>query len=84
MNTLKAELHSLVDMLPEHSAAVVKKCMEFMLKEQDDVVIRAFINAPEDDEPTTTEDLAAIAEAREDIKAGRVFSLDEVKRDLGI
>ncbi len=30
------------------------------------------------------ESLAALRESEEDVKAGRVFSLDEVKRELGL
>lgn len=39
---------------------------------------------PEDDEPLTAEEKAAIDESDEDIAAGRVSSLDEVKNELGI
>ena len=36
-----------------------------------------------DDEQLTEEDKIAIAVAEEDVKAGRVYSLDEIKRQLG-
>lgn len=36
-----------------------------------------------DDEQLTEEDKFAIAKAEEDVKAGRVYSLDEIKRQLG-
>ena len=36
-----------------------------------------------DDEQLTEEDKIAIAKAEEDVKAGRVYSLDEIKRQLG-
>jgi hypothetical protein len=41
-------------------------------------------NAPIDDEPVTPEDVAAIAEAREDVAQGRTTSLAEVRRKLGL
>jgi hypothetical protein len=36
-----------------------------------------------DDEPLTKEELEAIQESEEDIKAGRVYSLEEVAKELG-
>jgi len=39
--------------------------------------------APLDDEPLTDEDREAIREAREDFAAGRVVSLEELRRELG-
>jgi hypothetical protein len=44
-------------------------------------VIAAFRNAPEDDEPWTAEDEAAVAEARADIAAGRTISLEQAMRE---
>jgi len=37
-----------------------------------------------DDEPLTEEDKIAITEASEDIKAGRVYTLDRVAKELGL
>jgi len=52
------------------------------LREADDPVLRAFMEAPEDDEPLTDEDIAAIEEGLEDVRAGRVVSHDEARRLL--
>ena len=41
-------------------------------------------DAPIDDEPVTPEDVAAIAEAREDLAQGRTTPLAEVRRRLGL
>lgn len=38
---------------------------------------------PEDDEPLSTEDQAALAESDADIAAGRTICYEQVKRDLG-
>jgi hypothetical protein len=40
-------------------------------------------DAPWDDEPLTEEELKAIREAREDVRAGRVISNEELRRELG-
>jgi hypothetical protein len=84
MNVQKAELYNLIDFLPENSTIVVKKFIEFKIKEQNDAIIKAFMEAPEVDEPLSDEDLADIAEARADIKAGYGVPWEEVKRDLGL
>jgi hypothetical protein len=38
---------------------------------------------PEDDEPLSDEDQAALAESDADIAAGRTISYEQVKQDLG-
>ena len=47
-----------------------------------DPVLRALIDAPEDDEPLTPEDIAAIAEAREAAGRGEIESWDTVRAEL--
>jgi len=47
----------------------------------DDPVLRAFIDAPEDDEPLTDEDLAAIAEGKADIDRGDVVRWEDYDPD---
>jgi predicted transcriptional regulator len=50
----------------------------------EDPVLRALENAPFDDEPETEEERAAVAEAWEDVRAGRLIPHEEVaKRWLG-
>jgi hypothetical protein len=49
-----------------------------------DLVALACASAPVDDEPTTREDEAAIAEADEAIVRGEVLSNDEARRLLGL
>lgn len=79
--TAKERLHALVDELSEPAAERALKLVE---KEQEDPVIVAFRDAPEDDEPWTDEDEAAAAEGREDIAAGRTVSLEEIKREFDL
>lgn len=47
-----------------------------------DSLARRLDAAPLDDEPVTAEDLEAIQAAREDFAAGRVVSLEELRREL--
>lgn len=47
-------------------------------------MVVAFHDAPEDDEPWTEEDEAAVAEADAAFAAGRTVSHEEIKRKFGI
>ena len=66
--TTRQHLHHLIDELPDEAVRAVELFMEFVLaRERFDVtdpVLRTFLDAPEDDEAATAEDVAAIAEAR--------------------
>lgn len=53
-----------------------------LLDEQTDPVVRAFREAPEDDEPWTEEDEKAVREADEDPAPS--IPLEEIKREFGI
>jgi hypothetical protein len=50
---------------------------------ENDPMILAFANAPEDDEPWTDEDEAAVAESRADFAAGRTVSLEAILKKYG-
>ena len=83
MNTVKADLHNLVDIMPEHSAVIVKKFMEFILKEQEafeDEIIFEPLNASE----LTDDDRVAIDQAKEEIARGETISAEKLFKDLGI
>ena len=79
--TIKDELHRLVDELPSRELHGAKRYLEY-LRNMGDPVLKALMEAPEDDEPETEEERAAVAEAYQDLAAGRVIPLDDVKREL--
>ena len=81
--TIKDELHRLVDELPARELHGAKRFLEY-LRNMDDPVMRALMEAPEDDEAETEEERAAVAQAYEDLAAGRVIPLDKIKRELGL
>ena len=81
--TIKEELHRLVDELPDSESHAAKRFLEY-LRNMGDPVMRALMEAPEDDEPETEEERAAVTEAEEDFKASRVVSHQELKRELGL
>jgi CHAD domain-containing protein len=79
----KDRLHELVDALPESRVEAANRLLECLVSKECDPVMLAFLNAPEDDEPLTEEDLQAIEEAEEDIRQGRTRPLDEVMKAFG-
>jgi hypothetical protein len=71
MTPVRERIHRLVDQLPEIELPAV----ESLLSERRaaaDPFLQALANAPEDDEPLSDEDIAALDEAYADIAAGRV------------
>jgi predicted transcriptional regulator len=76
--TAKEQLLERVRELSEEEAAEALR----LLNERSDPVLRAFREAPEDDEPWTDDDEAAAANGRADLAAGRTVSLEEVMREL--
>ncbi len=82
--TVKEKLHRLVDELPEKEARAAERFLEYLRNVGSDPVLGALMAAPIDDEPETEEERAAVADAYEDLRQGRVRSLAEVKRDLGL
>ena len=81
---IKDRLHRLVDDLPESEISAAERYLEYLRLAGHDPVLHAILTAPEDDEPETDEERIAVAEGLEDIRNGRVVSLDEVKRELGL
>jgi len=92
----KADLHRLVDELPEDRAEAAQRILECLrgekhdeltqalLESPDDSLLHTLAAAPEDDEAETPEEAQAVREAREDLAAGRVLSHEELKRRLGL
>lgn len=53
-------------------------------RESYDEVVSRLIECAVDDEPLSEETIAALEEAVADIKAGRVYSYEQVKKELGL
>lgn len=49
-----------------------------------DPVTLSLLNAPEDDEPLTQEDIEAIERAQQDVREGRTVTTEELIRNLGL
>lgn len=73
--TTKADLHQLVDGLPECNLPVAQRALQ-ALQEEDSLLV-ALRDAPLDDEPLTEEDIAAIDAALEEVARGDVVEWDD-------
>ncbi len=82
--TPKERLHQLVDELSEAEADdALRYVASRREREATGGLARWLDSRPEDDEPLTAEEAEAIAEADEDIAAGRLIPFEEIKRKYG-
>lgn len=81
--TVHERLHRLVDVLPAAEAAAAARYLEYLASGADPVALACAL-APDDDEPVTDADRAALAEGWADYAAGRGVSAEDVKRELGL
>lgn len=71
--TTKASLHVLIDQLPETMLAEAERYLLLLQTAESDPFLQFLLNAPEDDEPLTAEDIAAIEEGKAEIARGEVL-----------
>lgn len=74
-------LYQLVNELPDEA---MDAAAEYLAALRDDSLLRRLLSAPWDDEPETDAERTASQEAEADFRAGRVVSLEDVKRELGL
>jgi hypothetical protein len=78
--TAKEKLRVQVEELTEQEAEAM---LDFIASRGCDGFTRWLDSRPEDDEPLTAEEQAALAESDADIAAGRTVSFEEIKREFG-
>lgn len=81
--TAREALHLIVDDLPEDDLATARRVLEG-LRATSDPVVRALLSAPPDDEPDTDDADGGLTEARDEARAGRQVSHEEMLRQLGL
>jgi hypothetical protein len=81
--TKREAVRKLVDEVPDAELHAAERYLQY-LRDQGDPLLRALMNAPEEDELMTEEERAAVEEAMEDVRAGHVVSDDELRRELDI
>ncbi len=79
---LRDSLHRLVDDLPETEISRAERLLQ-VLKETAEPLYR-LESAPDDDEPDTPQESAAVDEAWREHKEGKSLSTEELKRELGL
>jgi hypothetical protein len=80
MTTREKLIRDLLD-LPESE---IEPVVEFIASRGGDPLLRLLENAPEEDEEISTEEDAAVQEARDEIAAGvPLVPFDEIKREFG-
>lgn len=77
----KEDLHKLIEELPEDEIQAATLYIQH-LRHKNDPVLAALLNAPEDDEPETEYERQAVADALEDLKAGRVVTSGDILNDI--
>ena len=75
-NTIREELHSLLDQIPDSEVSAVRRFLRSLL----DPVTLSLLNAPCDDEPETDEERAAVQAARREPGPGTPH--DEVVKEF--
>jgi predicted transcriptional regulator len=82
MLTTRERLHELIDELPDAELNRAARLLD-ELRAGTDPALRAFLEAPYDDEPLTEEDRQAIEEGMIDVRAGRLVSDEEMGAEFG-
>ena len=79
--TTRDDLYRLVDELPENEVQSARRYLEY-LRNLGDPVLKALLEAPDDDEPEEEEERVAVAEAQKDLAAGRMVTSDTVRNEI--
>ena len=83
MSTTKERLHRLIEDLPEAQLVDVEPVWEALLAHHADRLARTLLTTRLDDEPETTDERLAVAEAREALARGDVVRDEDLERELG-
>jgi len=79
MATTREELRALVDTLPDDLLDEVRDAISAIA----DAPYRPLSEAPEDDEPLTDEEIAALDQGHEEYLRGETISGDAIRREFG-
>jgi hypothetical protein len=73
MTTTRERLHEILDAIPEYRLGEAEAVLGSLVDD----------HIPDDDEPFTDEDLAAIAETRDELARGLTVPHEVVRREIG-
>ena len=78
----RERLRRLVEFVPKGDLQAAERYLEFLVGPNP--VVRAMVNAPDDDEPFTEEDRKAVEEAERDLEAGHGILHSEILANYGL
>lgn len=81
--TTKQDLHHMVDDLPQSVVEVAARFLDQLRRDEEAGLPPVLRDAPWDNEPVDPDEEEGTREALADMKAGRVISNDELRRELG-
>ncbi len=79
----RERLHQLVDQIPEGEISAAGRYLQY-LRDFGDPFVKAFMEAPYDDEPTTPEEDEGVEEARQEYLRGEARPWEEVRKTLKV
>ncbi len=80
----RKELHEIIDILPEAEVAGVRRYLRYLRSVSADPVLQSALDAAVDDEAESTEEAAAVAEARKELAEGKALTTEDLRRELGL
>lgn len=78
----KERLHHLIDELPESELDAAERVLEYLRARGRDPLLRALVEAPEDEEPTTAEEDRESDQAWQEYLRGEARPWEEVREEL--
>ncbi len=81
--TTKDDIHRVVEQLPSAQFDAAIQYLRY-LRDFSDPVMKSTAEDTEYDDDLSLEDIAAIEEGLEDIRAGRLTPIQDVRRELGL
>ena len=82
--TTKEHLHRPVEGLPESELEAAERYLSYLRLTGSSPLLRALIEAPDDDEPVRPEEVGAIEEALAESARGEVVADSELQREFGL
>ena len=80
---LREDIHQLVDELPNKELHGVNRFLAY-LRFLGDPLTQKLLDTSYDDEPLTKEEESVIDEAWEDVRSGRVSTMEQLEDELGL
>ena len=82
VDTVRAELHDLVEALPDEELSAARRYLKFLGSGETDHLQWTLDTAPEEDEPVSPDEDAGVVEAWQEYLRGETVSSEEAKRLL--